>query len=398
MALVAAVMAVCGCQPSGIYGIPDFTDDGGVDCQALGISSDGLAVAGYTTSASGRRMTRWTFQPQFTGALLVSGLAVDDFAGGPAEGEGIGISKDGQVLVGFGNSAAGQESAMWHASPSNPMATLGDLAGGPVLSAAHATSADGSVIVGFGSTADGHRAYRWTPATGLVSLGDLGGSFSRADGVSPDGAVVVGRTRFASGDEVAFRWTQSGGMLSLGDLAGGDVYSAAYAVSADGSTVVGQATTANGLQPFRWTAATGMVGLGTFLPAGATDGCATAITPDGAVIVGYCSSGSGPKAFVWDEVHGLQSLEELLVQQGSNLGGWKLMYATGISDSGTWICGYGTNPNGDTQAWVAVLRASPAVRQSVRPAVLQALDFARGSQQAWSAAASLPGVKSRADR
>lgn len=53
-------------------------------------------------------------------------------------------------------------------------------------------------------------------------LGDLhGGEFSSiANGISPDGSVVVGSSRSVNGIE-AFRWSEQQGMVGLGDLPGG---------------------------------------------------------------------------------------------------------------------------------------------------------------------------------
>jgi probable HAF family extracellular repeat protein len=136
---------------------------------------------------------------------------------------------------------------------------LGDLPSGVFQSEANYLSRDGSVVVGYGQSEAGTEAFRWTSAAGMVGLGDLpGGEFrSFADGVSADGAVVVGFSSSASGFE-AFRWTPAGGMVGLGDLPGGAFSSAARAVSADGSIVVSRSvsTWCSGRrlssQPRRW--------------------------------------------------------------------------------------------------------------------------------------------------
>ncbi|GIV04528.1 MAG: hypothetical protein KatS3mg016_0103 [Fimbriimonadales bacterium] len=57
-------------------------------------------------------------------------------------------------------------------------------------------------------------------AQSLTWLGTLGGGLSYANGVSSDGAVVVGWAHNASGLCRAFRWTSSGGMQDLGTLGG----------------------------------------------------------------------------------------------------------------------------------------------------------------------------------
>src|SRR5258705_221149 len=84
---------------------------------------------------------------------------------------------------------------------------LGDPPAGAFSSKAYHVSSDGSTIVGYGNSASGQEAFHWTIATGLVGLGDFpGGSFeSAAQAVSSDGSIVVGWGNKSSGKE-AFRW------------------------------------------------------------------------------------------------------------------------------------------------------------------------------------------------
>jgi probable HAF family extracellular repeat protein len=183
---------------------------------------------------------------------------------------------------------------------------------GPNVSSGQANSvnADGSVVVGFNSNAN---AFRWTAATGIVSLGSLPGApGSTAHGVSGDGSVVVGDSFFpATQTHGAFRWTPSTGMVSLGVLTG-DNGSFAYGVSADGSAIVGSsystATSPIGQQAFRWTAATGMVGLG-YLP-GMDHSVANGVNANGAVVVGssYFPNLQQEQAFRWIAATGMVGL------------------------------------------------------------------------------------------
>src|ERR1043166_4071537 len=117
---------------------------------------------------------------------------------------------------------------------------LGDLSGGSFFSTAYGVSADGSVVVGLGNSGSGTEAFRWTSSGGMVGLGDLGGGsfFSQAFSGSADSSVVVGLGTSGSGYE-AFRWTSGGGMAGLGFIPGATSYSIANGVSADGSVVVG---------------------------------------------------------------------------------------------------------------------------------------------------------------
>ena len=122
----------------------------------------------------------------------------------------------------------------------------------------------------------------------------------------------MGQGSSTSGYE-AFRWTDGGGMVGLGDLAGGSFNSRAYGVSADGSAVVGRG-----------------------------------------------SSASGTEAFVWDETNGMRGLMQVLMDQGIDMTGWSLTEARGVSADGLTIVGYGTNPLGQEEGWIATIVPEPS--------------------------------------
>jgi len=89
---------------------------------------------------------------------------------------------------------------------------------------------------------------------------------------------------------------------------------------------------------------------------------ALAVSADGSIVVGWTTVDSSPDvaAFIWDEVGGMKNLKEVLENDyGLDLTGWTLggvvSGATGISADGLTITGRGRNPNGDTEAWIAVL-------------------------------------------
>jgi probable HAF family extracellular repeat protein len=221
---------------------------------------------------------------------------------------------------------------------------------------ANGVSADGSVVVGQGVSASGGEAFRWTIGGGMVGLGDLpGGSFySFAHGVSGDCSVVVGESRSASGLE-AFRWMSNGGMVGLGDLPGGDFESDSEDISADGSLVVGYSASASGLEAFRWTSGGGMIGLGD-LPGGTFNGDPWDSSADVSVIVGIGNSALGAEAFRWTSAGGMQNLRALLMAGGATgLTGWRLTQASALSADGRTIVGYGRNPAGNTEAWIATI-------------------------------------------
>jgi probable HAF family extracellular repeat protein len=68
-----------------------------------------------------------------------------------------------------------------------PFVGLGDLPGGDLSSFALGVSADGSVVVGAGNSAAGNEAFRWTAATGMAGLGDLPGGSFFSDGIGTKG-------------------------------------------------------------------------------------------------------------------------------------------------------------------------------------------------------------------
>ncbi len=86
-------------------------------------------------------------------------------------------------------------------------------------------------------------------------------------------------------------------------------------------------------------------------------GSATGVSADGSVIVGSAVfAGSVYEPFIWDMTQGVRSLRAVLVDDcGLDLGDWTLERATGISADGLTIVGYGTNPDGVTEGWIATI-------------------------------------------
>ncbi len=296
-----------------------------------GVSADGSTVVG----ASNNQAFLWT-----AGAGMV-GIAPPD----ADVTEAWSASADGSAAVGLlVQLPIGAHAFRWTAS--DGLVDLGTLPGGSASRAA-AVSADGSVVAGVSDD----QAFRWTAGAGMIGLGFLaGGTRSVAEGISADGSVVVG---FGVGDsfEEAFRWTSAGGMVGLGFLPGA-YSSAATGVSADGSVVVGISSG----EAFRWNSGGGMSGLG--FVSGTDHSFAAAVSADGSVVVGTATDSSvgelSNTPFIWDAAHGTRSLPELLTgDYGVDLTGWTLGIATGVSADGLTIVGYGTNPSGQTEGWIA---------------------------------------------
>jgi probable HAF family extracellular repeat protein len=190
----------------------------------------------------------------------------------------------------------------------------GSIASQGGLTTARGISADGSIVVGYGLDASStYRVFRWTQAGMVdVSNGQWSG-FGR--GCSPDGNVIVG-SRSTTGVSLAFKWTQTGGVVDLGTLPGFDS-SAGLDATSDGGRVCG---------------------------------------------LNLVSTVSGSqRAAIWDQDVGWRSIMQILSDAGVNMVGWNLTFAMSMSDDGTVITGYGINPSGNTEAWVATIpRVAPA--------------------------------------
>jgi probable HAF family extracellular repeat protein len=367
VAFVTAVLVsstACSAHAASFRGLGDLP--GGASASvATSVSADGKVIAGYSSTTNGYEAIRWT---------ATSGLrGIGELPGGTFASFGNAISADGSTIVGNSQSASGDQAFRW--TEATGMVGLGDLPGGSFVSFATSVSSNGNVAAGFSASAlSGTRweAFRWTPTSGMVGLGDLpGGNFSsRAFGISADGAVIIGESSSAASgnNQEAFRWTSSG-MTGLGDLAGGIFHSIAYTISANGNVIAGYSLPASGYHAaFRWTVTNGMTELGV-LPCN-TWSIARATSGDGSIIVGDPQIVSGDCVFIWTAARGMRRLLEVLTNDhGLNLAGWTLRQATAISQNGNIIVGYGINPAGQTEGWIAditpptlaILREAPFV-------------------------------------
>jgi probable HAF family extracellular repeat protein len=317
--------------------------------QAWGISADGAVVVGVGSTPNGYQAFRWT-----GGVMTGLGFLPSSSPFSIARS----VSADGAVVVGHSQSRAANGYAAYRWTDGGGMVDLGYLPGNGSGRSAYGVSADGSVVVGV----SGLQAYRWTGGvmTGIGSL--LANGNSAAYGVSANGAVVVGDASSGPGTQ-AFRWTDGGGMVGIGDLPGGIFLSAALGVSANGAVVVGQSYSAYGREAFRWTSEGGMVGLGDF-PGGEFNSSAAGASADGSVVIGTgtgtgCSA-SCSQGFVWTQANGMQRLFDVLVANGATgLTGWNLGSPTSISADGRWVAGIGTNPLGQSEAFLANISPVP---------------------------------------
>lgn len=318
---------------------------------------------------------------------------------GDTASEALAVSGDGRVVVGAsGGADTSRQAFLW--TQAEGLRALGILAGG-ATSSARAASYDGSVIVGqAGAPWSSSVAFQWTPAAGMQQLPALNGaSLCVASGVSGDGLVIVGTCLLAG--NAGFRWTQASGIVSLGQFGGGtsrssnamavsadastivgsghpvltgavawtttgqvsvlghlpqDVAAVATAVSRDGTAIAGYSTDGQGRsQVFRWTSTTGMAPLGVGQE-GLSDVIAGGMSGDGEVVVGWAASSAGETAMIWTQATGWSRLEDILqTRYRIELNGWTLQRATGISDDGLTLVGQGRNPQGRQEGWVLTL-------------------------------------------
>ncbi|PYB77207.1 autotransporter domain-containing protein [Rhizobium wuzhouense] len=213
---------------------------GGTASRATGVSGDGNVVSGWGNSSNGNRAFRWTYDP-----VALSGSMQELGTLGGADSFSNGISRDGHVVVGSAKDAGGFAIAAYWVD-NGPATAIGVLAGGDESGAMEA-NADGSVIVGQSDVASGTHAFRYLVASSTMQdLGTLGGIYSEAFGVSDDGSVVIGRSGRSDGTSSGFRWSEATGTISVDDwlrqsgvTIATDVTNDASAVSADGRIITG---------------------------------------------------------------------------------------------------------------------------------------------------------------
>jgi probable HAF family extracellular repeat protein len=327
----------------GLGSLPSFQES-----YAQAISSDGHVIVGYVPQGrtDEQEAFRWTKASGMVGLGYLPSASYGSAAWA--------TNADGKVVVGNAvhqncqGCGGTRRASRWQARLS-----IEDLpfVAGHYNGYANGVSADGSVVVGFsyGSPSSETRWMRWTKQAGPEDLGD-----GYATGVSADGRTIVGIAYDQRPQ--AMRWTEHEGRIMLGGV---EPYwdSAAAAVNADGSIVVGWSVGPSGSRAFRWQKGTGALSLGT-LP-GDNYSVASATSADGAVVVGDSAPSTAPpsptRAVLWDETDGMRAIETLLEEAAVDLAGWQLVHASGVSMNGKVVTGWGTNPSGAVESWIARL-------------------------------------------
>ena len=214
-------------------------------------------------------------------------------------------------------------------------------------------SSNGSVITGNDNS---FTSFRWTQATGMVSLGrPQGGSGGGIPGISADGTRIGYSIGSLDGTyRTQGRWTLGSGWQELmpppppdGGTVDGS-YGSAWDISGDGNTVVGlywRPGVGNRAHASKWTQATGVVDLG-----GTTTGQASranGVNHDASVIVGWVETPTGPwRPAAW--VNGSLVLLTIYDDSGMFLIGNGEAKAT--SSNGDIIVGFSTDEDSHQRA------------------------------------------------
>ena len=291
---IVAVDLAADAPLGGIFGL-QVPDRFAIDAMSTGSVSGRTAIVGAfpiegdsatVAEPGGGGFTDAAFQ----GLGQMPGISAD------RDGNVQGISADGQVITGSANSLNATFEAYRWSFDAPVMDPLGDLPGGAFFSRGQGASSDGSVVVGFGRADTGDEPARWTQATGLVGLGLPGAAATAVlRDVSGDGNTAVGDSS-ATG---LFRYVEGSGYDILGELPGGSSSVRAGGISDDASVLVGRDSSDNGTEAFRYTDGGGFEPLGD-LDGGAFSSSAEGISADNGTIVGSGTSGAGTEAVYWN--------------------------------------------------------------------------------------------------
>jgi uncharacterized membrane protein len=333
--------AVAPSRPSAAYAASDMTYVPNYDLPNGIIDWGGSLPVGTLMIGNVSYAAEWI--PPESGEVIPMYVGIPDFGGGLADMQANDVSADGLILVGYGNNKRGQ--LAFRADLTDPLLpivqplSIKDSVTGMALkwSVAEAVSADGLIIAGYGGTKTGNRAFITTsedfsaaePVLVSTVLPNLdGGKFAEAHAMTPDGAIIAGRSDSPKGPQACIWFqddTETWVVKPLGGLSKKKLDSLATGVAYRPGSAVGEL-----------------------------------------IVVGTSQSILYPdEAFVWtgnpviedDGIGYFYDLEYILTKTGvaelSLMGSeWILNEATGISADGSRIVGWGTNPEGGYEAWL----------------------------------------------
>ena len=363
--LIAAGVQLLIIAPGGKSVAASFTGLGeipghGPGSQARGISNDGTVVVGWGAGDGFGPIPEQAFVWQNGSMTGLGTLLPTD-----TRSKAWGISGDGSTIVGDSN--PGDRAVRWI---DGSIEDISNRPGDPLAFQAFDASEDGSIVVGRGSIGCCTvAAFVWDNGN-LSVLGSLPGWLgSGAQAVSDDGTVITGIAGTLATGSQAFRW-ENGELTEIGLMSNGGTAAQGLGISVNGAYIVGSARDVTG---FVWSSVDGAI---------AVDGIAEAygVSDDGQTVVGTGCSGptcESTSAVIWDRTTGSRFLKDLLeLDHGLDLAGWSLLGARAITPDGLTIIGFGVNPFGVEESWIAVIpnprsgQTNPGTNVSVEPPAL----------------------------
>lgn len=334
--------AVAPSQPSAAFASSDMTYEPSYDLSTGAIDWGGALPVGSLWIGNVPYAVEWI--PPAVGTSLPSYVGIPDFGGGVTDIQATDVTPDGRILVGRGHNRRGP--LAFRADFTDPLIpvvqplTITDsvyTAQTLQWTSAEAVSADGTVIAGYGGTKTGNRAFVTRvldPSTTPITLYSVilpmiaGGRYNEAYAMTPDGAVIAGRSDSPKGPQACIWFVDAttGGWVvkGLGGLSKKKLNSVARGVSYRPGSPVGELIVVGKSQSILY--------------------------PDEAFIW------TGNPVVVSDGIGYLYDLEYILTKTGAGelcgMGSeWILNEATGLSADGSRIVGWGINPEGGVEAW-----------------------------------------------
>lgn len=313
-------------------GMQDLATLGGASSQVVAINNNGEVVGSSDTSTGTYHAFSWTA----SGGMVDLGSL--DGPNGASWAEGVNSSGD---VVGLSTTPSGDNHAFeW--TPTSGMVDLGTIGNVTGGSFAYSVNSNGEVVGSESPAFGAGNAFVWTPTAGMtamVSASQAVQFFDTEAFAVNDLGDAMGSQRGGSG---SFFWSPATGAIDLGSLGGGSTNAAALSSTGE---IVGQSQLPSGvMEPMAWSAGSGISALGSLGGTNGSDGgSAESVNGHGAV-VGYSfdpSGSSSSQPFYWSASTGLLAL---------STGGGTFGIARSINDSGQIVGEVGGLPDGSQHA------------------------------------------------
>ncbi|OHB52333.1 MAG: hypothetical protein A2Y10_00070 [Planctomycetes bacterium GWF2_41_51] len=265
------------------------------------------------------------------------------------------ISEDGSIMIANVNSGGGDG---FYKVVHDAVQTIGGYAHG--FNKVKAISSDGSKIVGDTDINNSDQHPAWSYQNGVYTILPLPTGFTgdaRAEAISSNGTVIAGNIQSHNSDITETVLWQNGYIEILPNPEN-VTFSQVLEIAGNGSVIVGFYRDTNIARACVWQ--NGMIETLPMLT-GVTNSIATGSSFDGSIIFGNFLEGPGTGfspigAFIWDELNGTRLLKDFLENDyGLDLTGWNLLSVSATDASGNIITGYGINPQGQEELWIATI-------------------------------------------